>query len=141
MICYHLSPINKSNYKIWRTYSRLDPILTVTSQSDRRGLTRDRILTQPTIFTADYPGEPEPPVRRLDSANHSRSRRQVTSQKMADILRRINGRWVDCAGVKRMLLVWSRGSLLIIIIIIQHLFCAIYLAIVAIQRRITNIYT
>ena len=33
------------------------------------------------------------------------------------------------------------GLIIIIIIIIQHLFCAIYLAIVAIQRRITNIYT
>ena len=43
--------------KARRTYSRFEPIVTVTTQPDRRELTHDRLFAQSAVITADSTGE------------------------------------------------------------------------------------
>ena len=43
--------------KARRTYSRFEPIVTVTTRPDRRELTHDRLFAQSAVITADSTGE------------------------------------------------------------------------------------
>ena len=49
--------VSRGAPKARRTYSRFEPIVTVTTRPDRRERTYDRLLAQSAVITADSTGE------------------------------------------------------------------------------------